>query len=95
MVKMQKTIQIQKEPLHYPNLKTVLMVEEVLKKEQLPIKRESLKRKLAKKVQHQTLNIILQYLEDSGKIIDGHKGIIWVYNPSIELKRAIDKGLRV
>jgi hypothetical protein len=86
---------LEKEPLHYPNLKTVLMVEEVLRNEQLPIKREALKKKLAKQVQHQTLNVILKYLEDSGKIIDGHKGIIWVYNPSPELKRAIDKGVRV
>ncbi len=92
---MQKTIQFEREPLHYPNLKTVLMVEEVLKNEQLPIKRETLKRKLSKKVQHQTLNVILKYLEDSGKIIDGHKGIIWVYNPSLEMKRAIEKGMRV
>ena len=88
-------IQLEKEPLHYPNLKTVLMVEEVLRHEQLPIKREALKKKLAKQVQHQTLNVILKYLEDSGKIIDGHKGIIWVYNPSPEMKRAIEKGVRV
>ena len=92
---MQETMQLEKEPLHYPNLKTVLMVEDVLKKEQLPIKREALKRKLAKKVQHQTLNVILQYLEDSGKIIDGHKGIVWVYNPSPELKKTIEKGMRL
>lgn len=87
-------IQLEK-PLHYPNLKTVLMVEEVLRNEQLPIKREALKKKLAKQVQHQTLNVILKYLEDSGKIIDGHKGITWVYNPSPEMKRAIEKGIRV
>lgn len=92
---MQKTIQLEKEPLHYPNLKTVIMVEEVLKREELPIKREALKRKLAKQVQHQTLNVILQYLEDSGKIIDGHKGIVWVYNPGLGLKKAIDMGMRV
>ncbi len=92
---MQKTIQLQKEPLHYPNLKTVLMVEDVLKEEQLPIKREALKKKLAKKVQHQTLNVILEYLENSGKIIDGHKGIVWIYNPSQEIKRAIEKGMRL
>lgn len=71
------------------------MVEEVLRNEQLPIKREALKKKLAKQIQHQTLNVILKYLEDSGKIIDGHKGIIWVYNPSPEMKRAIEKGVRV
>jgi len=92
---MQKTIQLKKEPLNYPNLKTVIMVEEVLKTEELPIKREALKRKLAKQVQHQTLNVILQYLEDSGKIIDGHKGIVWIYNPSHGLKKAIEGGMRV
>ena len=92
---MQKMIQLEREPLHYPNLKTVLMVEEILKNEQLPIKRAALKRKLAKQVQHQTLNVILEYLENSGKIIDGHKGIIWVYNPSPELKKAIEKGTRM
>ncbi len=92
---MQKTMQLEREPMHYPNLKTVLMVEDVLKNEQLPIKREALKRKLAKQVQHQTLNVILEYLEKSGKIIDGHKGIIWVYNPSPEIKRAIEKGTKV
>lgn len=92
---MQKSVELEKEPLHYPNLRTVLMVEHVLKNENLPIKREALKRKLAKQVQHQTLNVILEYLEGSGKIIDGHKGIVWVYNPSPELRKAIDRGLRV
>ncbi|MDO8553322.1 MAG: hypothetical protein Q7S22_00815 [Candidatus Micrarchaeota archaeon] len=92
---MQYAMQLEKEPLHYPNLKTVLMVEEVLKNEQLPIKREALKQKLVKKVQHQTLNVILSYLEDSGKIIDGHKGIVWVYNPSPKLKRAIEHGMKL
>lgn len=95
MIRMQQTMQLEREPLHYPNLRTVLMVEEVLKNEELPIKREALKRKLAKKVQHQTLNVILQYLEESGKIVDGHKGIVWVYNPSPELKRQIEKGMRL
>ena len=94
---MQKTLQLEKEtePLHYPNLKTVLMVEDVLKAEQLPIKREALKRKLATQIQHQTLNVILQYLEDSGKIIDGHKGIVWIYNPSPNLQRAVERGMRM
>ncbi|MBI5159153.1 hypothetical protein HY992_03465 [Candidatus Micrarchaeota archaeon] len=92
---MQELVQLEKEPLHYPNLKTVLMVEEILKKEQLPIKREALKRKLERQVQHQTLNVILQYLEDSGKIIDGHKGIVWMYNPSSKLAKAVERGLRV
>lgn len=81
--------------LHYPSLKTVLMVEDVLKKSNLAISRENLKDKLKKKVMHQTLNVILKYLEDSGKIIDGRKGIVWIYNPSSKIDKAINNGLKV
>jgi hypothetical protein len=81
--------------LHYPSLKTVLMVEDVLKKSNLAISREKLKIKLKKKVMHQTLNVILKYLEDSGKIIDGRKGIVWIYNPSSKINKAINNGLKL
>ncbi|MBS3175815.1 hypothetical protein J4457_01110 [Candidatus Woesearchaeota archaeon] len=83
------------EIIHYPNLKTVLMVEEVLKRAHRPITREGLKMKLPTKVMHQTLNIILKYLEDSGKIIDGRKGILWIYNPSPKLDKAIKEGMEL
>ncbi|MBL7206722.1 MAG: hypothetical protein ISS36_03935 [Candidatus Aenigmarchaeota archaeon] len=81
--------------IHYPNLKTVLMVEEVLKKSNKLLTREELKEKLPKKVMHQTLNIILDYLEDGGKILDGRKGILWVYNESPKIKSAIEKGMEL
>lgn len=71
------------------------IVEDVLKKEQLPIKREALKRKLERRAEHHALNIILRDLEDSGKIIDAQKGIAWVYNPSEKLDKAIKNGLRL
>ena len=77
------------EVIHYPNLKTVLMVEDVLKKANHLITREELKRKLPTKTMHQTLNVILKYLEDSGKILDGRKGILWIYNPSPKLDKAM------
>lgn len=83
------------EIIHYPNLKTVLMVEATLKKANKPMTREALKRKLPAKVMHQTLNVILKYLEDSGKIIDGRKGILWIYNPSSKLDRAIKAGVEL
>jgi hypothetical protein len=83
------------EILHYPNLKTVLMVENILKDANTLMNREQLKRKLPTKVMHQTLNVILKYLEDSGKIIDGRKGILWIYNPSKKLQKAIDKGVEI
>ena len=83
------------EILHYPNLKTVLMVEEVLQKANKPLTREQLKIKMKKQVMHQTLNVILKYLEDSGKIIDGRKGIVWIYNPSSKLDKAIKEGVEL
>ena len=83
------------EVIHYPNLKTVLMVEDVLKKANHLITREELKRKLPTKTMHQTLNVILKYLEDSGKIIDGRKGILWIYNPSPKLDKAMKEGVEL
>jgi hypothetical protein len=83
------------EIIHYPNLRTVLMVEEALKKTNSPISREQLKLKIPRKIMHQTLNVILEYLEDSGKIIDGRRGIVWIYNPSTKLAEAMSKGMEV
>ena len=83
------------EVIHYPSLKTVLMVEETLKKANELLTREQLKNKLPKKVMHQTLNVILKYLEDSGKIMYGRKGILWIHNPSPKLKKAIEEGMEL
>lgn len=81
--------------IHYPNLKTVLMVEAILKNSNNLINREELKKKLPTKIMHQTLNVILKYLEDSGKILDGRKGILWIYNPSTKLDNAIKEGIEL
>nr|AQS34935.1 hypothetical protein [uncultured archaeon] len=81
-----------KSAIHYPTLKTMLMVEKVLKESDITIDREEIKRRLPVKIMHQTLNVILQYLEEKGLIIDGHKGVLWIYNPSPKMRRAIEKG---
>ena len=83
------------EVIHYPNLKTVLMVESVLKKANQLMTREQLKNKLPTKIMHQTLNVILKYLEDGGKILDSRKGILWIYNPSPKLDKAIKEGVEL
>ena len=83
---------MEQEILHYPNLKTVLMVEEVLKEAETVISREELKKRLPTQVMHQTLNVILEYLEERGFIIDGHKGILWTHNDNPKLREAIARG---
>lgn len=83
------------EIIHYPSLRTMLMVEKVLKEAEIMIGREELKRRLPVKIMHQTLNVILEYLEEKGMIIDSHKGILWIYNPSPKLKKALEKAREI
>lgn len=68
--------------LRYPRLDTVLMVEEAIQKaEEYPTKAELL-RNLPKKIMYQTFNLILDYLEYSGKIyIDKDGAIVWIWDP--------------
>ena len=79
----------------YPNLSTVLMVEDFLKDYNIPISLADLKRKLPRQVMHQTLKIILQYLWKSGKIIYGPKGIQWIYVESEHLKKMMKDSLEL
>ena len=81
--------------IHYPSLKTVLMVEKILRESDLAISRAELKRRLPKEIMHQTLNLILEFLEERGMIVDTHKGIVWIYNPSPKIKTAIERGVEV
>ncbi len=70
----------------YPNLGTVLMVEEFLEDNQsTPLKISEIKARLPKQVMHQTLKVILEYLWKSGKIIYGPKGIQWIYTNHNEM----------
>ncbi len=81
--------------IHYPNLKTMLMIENVLKKSDTLMTREEIKKRLPKGIMHQTLNVILDYMNERGLIFDGHKGILWIHNPSSKLKKAISEGREV
>ena len=80
---------------HSPNLNTVLMVEEVLKDAGEVITLAELKRRLPRKVMHQTLLQILDYLQMSGKIIIGTKGILWVFAERKELDELIKRGTEI
>jgi len=74
----------------YPNLNTVLMVEDYLKEHRdLPVKISDIKKRLPKKIMHQTLKIVLEYLWKSGKIIYGPKGIQWIYAEPEHLRKML------
>ena len=76
----------QKENPHSPTLNTVIMVEKTLKDLNNPISVAELKRKLPKQVNHNTLLVILQYLEESNKILMTIKGITWIHEVNPNLK---------
>ena len=81
---------------HTPNLTTVIMVENVLTNmKESVIKVAELKRLLPKQVNHNTLMVILQYLEASNKIAVSLKGVTWIANDNPLLKKAISSGLEL
>jgi len=81
---------------HAPTLNTVLMVENTLKNMgESIITVAELKRKLPRQVNHNTLMIILEYLEESNKIAVSIKGITWIHNSNPDLRKAIAKGLEL
>jgi len=82
--------------LRYPNLNTVIMVEDLLKKHRdIPMKISDIKKKLPRQVMHQTLQIVLEYLWKSGKIIYGPKGVQWIYSEPEHLKKMLKGSLEV
>jgi len=73
---------VQKQVLHYPQLDTVLMVEEYIQNYDGEFKKRALWEHLPKKMMYQTFCIIIDYLLYSRKIsIDAEGKIGWIYYP--------------
>jgi len=85
-----------KKPEHWPTLNTVIMVENTIKKSpESVISISEIKRQLPKQVNHNTLMLILEYLEKSNKIAVTLKGITWIHNSNPNLRKAIYQGLEL
>ncbi len=95
-IKMSQTFGKEKTNIHWPTLNTVIMVEDVLKNMgESVITVAELKRRLPRQVNHNTLMLILQYLEESNKIFVSLKGMTWIHSPSYKLRKAIAEGVEV
>ena len=83
--------------LHYPRLDTILNVENLLRKSEEPLSKNEIDRRLEKKIMRATLNVILDYLEQSGKIAQLKEGILWIYtdDASPKLKEKLEKAITV
>jgi hypothetical protein len=83
------------QPLHEPQLDTILMVEKaILDAEDYPT-RTQLWKSLPRKVQYQTFKRILDYLEASGKITFNGKVIIYTGVNNPKLKALMKSSIRV
>lgn len=79
-----------------PNLNTILMVEDTLENmDESAISVAELKRILPRKVNHNTLKVILDYLLSHNRIVWSSKGITWIVNDSPKLIEAIRKGTKL
>lgn len=78
--------------LHSPTLDTVLMVEDTIREAKGVITVAELKRRLPRKVNHNTLKAILVYLQRSGKIEFTLDGVVWVFMPKEDLAAVLGKG---
>ena len=87
---------LQQKPIHWPTLNTVIMVEQTLKKNnESIISVAELKRNLPRQVNHNTLMLIIKYLEESNKIVTSLKGITWIHNTNSKLRKAINEGFEI
>ena len=86
---------VQMQIQHSPTLNTVLMVEQTLRDSKEVIKISELKRRLPRKVMHATLLEILNYLQESGKILITTKGVVWTYTPSNLINKLKKGGLEL
>ncbi len=81
--------------LHSPTLESVIMVEKTIEKYSQECGKYQLWKKLPKKMMYQTFLVILDYLEQSGKIIIDKDGcVIWTYNPK-RIRQLISEDLVV
>jgi len=81
--------------LHSPTLESVLMVEKTIRKYSQECGKYQLWKKLPRKMMYQTFQVILDYLEESGKImIDTDGCIMWTWDPE-GIKKILAKGVTI
>ncbi|MFT4308717.1 MAG: hypothetical protein ACMXYM_05110 [Candidatus Woesearchaeota archaeon] len=79
--------------IHYPRLDTILSVETVIRNAQAPLSKNGIDRLLDKQIMRPTLNVILDYLEASGKIARLKEGIVWIFEDDLSetLKERLER----
>lgn len=80
----------------FPTLNEVILVENTLQKiDDSIVTIQQLKEILDKKVNSDTLKIIIDYLEMINRIVVTSKGITWIQNNNPRLKKAVSESLEL
>ena len=81
---MARLVMIEREILHYPQLDTVLMVEEFIKQHSGEFRKRQLWEHLPRKMMYQTFCVVFDYLVASGKLATDKEGkVAWIWNPEL------------
>lgn len=83
------------EAVHFPTLRTVLAIEEVIRNADKAVSRNQVLARLPTGVMRSTLNVALDYLEKRGLILETKNGFVWTFNPSKKLAHAEEEALEV
>ena len=75
--------------LHYPQLDSILMVENIIQEMKKYPTRMELWKSLPRKMQYQTFKLILNYLERSNKIIFKEDKVVWIFPNNKKLNELI------
>ncbi len=79
--------------MHSPNLETVIMVEKAAKKHSGECGKYQLWKALPRSVMYQTFQTILDYLQESNKIVlDKEDKVVWIWDPE-GVSKLLRKGL--
>jgi hypothetical protein len=81
--------------LHEPQLDTILMVEKAIKESGSCPTKKGLLGSLPKKIQYQTFNRIIEYLEGSNKIMFNGREIIWIFPDNPKLKKLLESSVKL
>lgn len=74
--------------VHYPSLKTILAIEDALKKADTPLSRNQILARLPTKVMRSTLNLALAYMAKRKLVVETDKGFIWTLSQNDEPERS-------
>ena len=72
-----------------PTLKTLHMVESVLRKQNAPVSLNRIKEILPRKVMHPSLRMAIEHYKRLGCVAEGSKGVMWVFNEDLDFWKTV------